>query len=67
MAMKDINGEEFKVGDTLKVIKYEPCGVEMEVGDVVKCIKDDNTNICRFKLLSNNQRFYYFNYCLQKL
>ena len=65
--MKDINGEEFQVGDTLKVIKYAQCGTEIQVGDVVECINDDGTRICRYKKLSTNQTFFYYNDHLQKL
>ena len=45
MAMYDINGEEFQVGDTLKVIKS---GYSFGVGDVLVCIYDDGTNHCEF-------------------
>ena len=65
--MKDINDEEFFVGDTLKVIKWADCGTEIQVGDVVECIEDDGTRICRYKKLSANQTFYYYNNHLQKL
>ena len=44
--MRDINGEEFFVGDTLKVIKSS---LAFKVGDVVKCIYDDGTNHCKFR------------------
>lgn len=67
MAMRDINGEEFFVGDTLKVVKCHQCGVELKVGDVVECIEDDGTRICRFKKLSTNKTFFCFNDQLQKL
>lgn len=65
--MKDINGEEFQVGDTLKVIKFAQCGTEIQVGDVVECIDDDGTYICRYKKLTTNQTFFYYNDNLQRL
>ena len=65
--MKDINDDNFQVGDTLKVIKFAECGTEIQVGDVVECIEDDGTRICRYKKLSANQTFYYYNDHLQKL
>lgn len=65
--MRDINNEEFQVGDSLKVIKFAQCGVDLMVGDVLECMKDDNTSVCEFKLLSTNQRFYFYNNHLQKL
>ena len=65
--MKDINGDNFQVGDTLKVIKFAECGTEIQVGDVVECIDDDGTRICRYKKLPTNQAFYYYNDYLQKL
>lgn len=66
--MRDINSEEFLVGDSLKVIKWAQCGAEdLEVGDVVECVYNDHTSVCEFKLLSTNQRFYYYNDHLQKL
>ena len=65
--MRDINGEEFQVGDSLKVIKFAQCGADLKVGDVVECIYNDNTSVCEFKLLSTNQRFYFYNDHLQKL
>ena len=65
--MKDINGEEFFVGDSLKVIKYATCLVNLKVGDVVECVYNDHTSVCEFKLLSTNQKFYYYNDHLQKL
>lgn len=45
MAMFDINGEEFFVGDTLKVIKE---GFAFGVGDLVVCSYDDGSDCCRF-------------------
>ena len=65
--MKDINDDNFQVGDTLKVIKWADCGTEIQVGDVVKRVDDDGTRICRYKKLSANQKFYYYNDHLQKL
>lgn len=65
--MKDINGEEFLVGDSLKVIKLAYCGADLKVGDVLECIKDDRSLACRFKLLSTGEAFYYYNNYLQKL
>ena len=43
--MLDINGEEFQVGDTLKVIKE---GFGFGVGDLVVCSYDDGSDCCRF-------------------
>ncbi len=65
--MKDINGEEFFVGDSLKVVKKAKFGVEIQVGDVVECVDDDGTRTCRFRKLSTNQTFFYNNDRLQKL
>lgn len=65
--MKDINGEEFQVGDSLKVVKKVKFGVEIQVGDVVECVDDDGTRTCRFRKLTTNQTFFYSNYHLQKL
>ena len=45
MAMLDINGEEFQVGDHLKVIKG---GMYFSAGTVLVCIYDDETNVCEF-------------------
>ncbi len=45
MAMYDINGEEFFVGDTLKVIKE---GYGFGVGVLVVCSYDDGSDSCRF-------------------
>lgn len=45
MAMFDINGEEFFVGDTLKVIKGS---LGFCAGDVVECSRDDGSDCCRF-------------------
>lgn len=45
MAMLDINGEEFFVGDTLKVIKGSTYS---KAGDVLVCLYDDGTNHCKF-------------------
>lgn len=65
--MRDINDEEFLVGDYLKVIKFTKCSADLKVGDVVECIYNDDTSVCEFKLLSTNQKFYYYNDHLQKL
>lgn len=46
MAMFDINGEEFFVGDTLKVIKE---GYGFRVGVLVVCSYDDGSGSCGFK------------------
>ena len=43
--MRDINGEEFFVGDTLKVIKE---GFGFGVGTLVVCSYDDGSDSCRF-------------------
>ena len=48
MAMFDINGEEFFVGDTLKVIKG---GLHFRAGTLLVCIYDDGSDCCRFGLL----------------
>lgn len=45
MAMFDINGEEFFVGDALKVIKGNYGFV---VGELVVCSCDDDSGCCRF-------------------
>ena len=45
MAMFDINGEEFFVGDTLKVIKQ---GGNFKAGEIVVCNIDDGSRACRF-------------------
>lgn len=65
--MKDIDGEEFQVGDTLKVIKVLACDMELQVGDVVECIYDDKSTVCEFRSLSNGKSSYYYNDHLQKL
>lgn len=65
--MRDINSEEFQVGDSLKVIKLAHCGADLKVGDVLECIRDDRSQACRFKLLSTGEAFYYYNNHLQKL
>ena len=65
--MLDINGEEFFVGDKLKVVKFVEFGVNIQVGDVLECIKDDGTRSCRFKSLSTWETFYHYNNYLQKL
>ena len=43
--MRDINGEEFFVGDTLKVIKSS---YPFKVGTVLVCVYDDGTSHCKF-------------------
>lgn len=43
--MLDINGDEFFVGDTLKVIKQ---GGNFKAGEVVVCNTDDGSRACRF-------------------
>lgn len=65
--MKDINGEEFFVGDTLKVIKAANCGIEVQVGDVLRCIKNDGDGVCKFQRVGDAQILYYPNEDLQKL
>lgn len=65
--MKDINGEEFFVGDKLKVIKLVEGTTKFSVGDVVQCIDDDETRACEFKNLRNGKEGYFYNYHLQKL
>lgn len=67
MAMYDINGEEFLVGDKLKVIKLVDSTTKFSVGDVVQCIDDDETRACEFKNLRNGKEGYFYNYFLQKL
>lgn len=67
MAMKDINGEEFFVGDTLKVIKIQEFNVDLQVGEVIECVEDDGTSMCRFRKIPTTQIFYYYNDHLQKL
>lgn len=65
--MKDINREEFQVGDSLKVIKHAQSGVEVQVGDVVECVGDDGSDICKFQRVDDIYSFYYYNDHLQKL
>lgn len=43
--MLDINGEEFQVGDTLKVIKG---GIPFRAGTVLVCLYDDDSQCCEF-------------------
>ena len=50
--MKDINGEEFQVGDTLKVIKSG--GVLFEVGTVLVCVYNDGSDCCGFSELGGD-------------
>ena len=49
--MKDINGEEFFVGDTLKVIKG---GTPFNIGDLVVCSYDNNSQCCEFYKLGED-------------
>lgn len=65
--MQDINGDEFLVGDRLKVIKLVEGTTKFSVGDVVQCIDDDETRACEFKNLCNGKEGYLYNYHLQKL
>lgn len=65
--MQDINGDEFLVGDRLKVIKLVDSTTKFLVGDVVQCIDDDETRACEFKNLRNGKEGYFYNYFLQKL
>ena len=65
--MRDINGEEFQKGDTLKVIKHVDCGSDFSVGDVVRCIKDDGSSMCKFQKVGTLGSWYYPNDHLQKL
>lgn len=65
--MQDINGEEFLVGDRLKVIKTVEDTTKFLVGDVVQCIDDDETRACEFKNLRSGKEGYFYNYFLQKL
>lgn len=54
MAMLDINGEEFFVGDTLKVIKEV---TPFNVGDVVVCSYDVGLACCEVhKLVEDPER-----------
>lgn len=65
--MQDINGEEFLVGDKLKVIKIVEDVYKFSVGDVVECILDDGTNACKFDNLENGKQGYFYNHFFQKL
>ena len=65
--MRDINGEEFQVGDTLKVIKFSDCGAGLQVGDIVKCVRNDGSGACKFQRVGSIYSFYYPNDHLQKL
>ena len=49
--MKDINGEEFFVGDTLKVIKG---GTPFNIGDLVVCTHDVGTACCEVHKLGED-------------
>lgn len=65
--MKDINGEKFQVGDTLKVIKR---GGHFRAGDVVVCNTNDGTRTCRFHRVGEDPKrngWWCTNYKLQKL
>ena len=65
--MKDINGEKFQVGDTLKVIKR---GGHFRAGDVVVCNTNDGTRTCRFHMVGEDPErngWWCTNYKLQKL
>lgn len=53
MAMYDINGEEFQVGDTLKVVKS---GTSFRAGDVVVCNLDDDSDCCRFHKIGEDPK-----------
>lgn len=67
MTMYDINGEEFFVGDALKVIKK--C-YNFVVGDLVVCHYDDGSNRCRFGLVGGHpvrDAHWVYNNRLQKL
>lgn len=65
--MKDINGEEFQVGDTLKVIKE---GYGFRVGVLVVCSYDDGSDSCRFNEVGGDHEgvgLWMANNSLQKL
>lgn len=49
--MRDINGDEFQVGDTLKVVKG---GWGFDVGDLVVCSHDDDSECCEFYKLGED-------------
>lgn len=65
--MQDINGEEFFIGDKLKVIKLVDSTTIFSVGDVVQCIDDDETRACEFRNLKDGKEGFFYNYFLQKL
>lgn len=65
--MQDINGEEFLVGDKLKVIKIVEGTTKFSVGDVVQCVDDDETRACEFRNLKDGKEGFFYNYFLQKL
>lgn len=65
--MRDINGEEFQVGDKLKVIKVLSSTTKFSVGDVVECILNDGTKTCKFDNLIKGKQGYFRNHFLQKL
>lgn len=65
--MRDINGEEFFVGDTLKVIKE---GYGFRVGVLVVCSYDDGSDSCRFNEVGGGSKgigLWMTNKSLQKL
>lgn len=67
MAMFDINGEEFFVGDTLKVIKQ---GGVFSAGELLVCNRDDGSGCCRFHRVGEDPEmsgWWCTNYKLQKL
>lgn len=51
MAMFDINGEEFFVGDALKVIKG---GIPFRAGTILVCLYDDDSRCCQFYKLGED-------------
>lgn len=53
MAMFDINGEEFLVGDALKVIKG---GIPFRAGTVLVCLYDDGSGCCEFFKLGEDPK-----------
>lgn len=67
MAMFDIDGEEFFVGDTLKVIKED---LGFKVGVLVVCSYDDGSDCCRFNEVGGGSKgigLWMTNKSLQKL
>lgn len=51
--MKDINGEEFQVGDHLKVIKGSAA---FRAGTVLVCVGDDGSDYCEFLKVGGDPR-----------